>query len=93
MNRPQHIFIWIGIILLMLIAIKFESKPIWLIPAIGLIGECVYLCKDIVLPKGNIIESIKAMPLRFWILLFCIIIFIIIFLIATQEEYRGLPPT
>jgi len=81
MNKSQHIFVFVGIILLMIIAITFESKLIWLFPAIGLIAECVYLLKDI---------SFEGKPpLRFWILLGCIIVFVIIFLIASEEPSGG----
>jgi len=84
MNRLQHAFIWVGIVILMVVAIRFESKLIWLFPTIALISECVYLSRDMAFPKD--IESLKSMPRKFWILLLCIAVFIIIFLIATYEK-------
>ena len=46
MNKKQHFFIWVGIALLTIMAITLESKLTWLVAAMLLIAESVYLCKD-----------------------------------------------
>lgn len=46
MNKKQHSFIWIGIALVTFMAIMFDSKLMWLVAAIALIAESIYICKD-----------------------------------------------
>ena len=83
MNKQQHIFIWIGIALLTFMATVFESKLIWVIAAIALIGESVFLCKS------------KKLSTAQWILLIlAIVVFIIALLysLPPKMDFVGLPP-
>ena len=73
MNKQQHIFIWIGIAVLTYMAIIFESKFIWVISAITLIGESVLLCKSKKLSTINVMMLILA-----------IIVFVVIFFYSSQ---------
>ncbi len=46
MNKRQHFFIWAGIALITFMAILLASTLFWLIAALTLIGESIWLCKD-----------------------------------------------
>ena len=85
MNKQQHIFIWIGIALLTFMAITFDSKLIWVIAAIALIGESVFLCRS------------KELSTAHWILLILAIVIFLIALISSlprrkRRELLRLPP-
>ena len=80
MNKQQHIFIWIGIALLVFMAIVFESNVLWVISSIALIGELVFIC------KGNKLYAWH------WVLLFlAIVVFIIVFLFSLPESNKWSP--
>ena len=67
MNKAQHIFIWVGIGLLTFMAISFDSTLTWLIAALALIAESIYLCKNL---SGK----------KIVLLILAILIFVIIFI-------------
>jgi len=46
LNKMQHFFIWIGIVLFTFMAIAIDSTLFWLVATVGLISESVWLCKD-----------------------------------------------
>ena len=45
MNTKQHILIYVGITLITFMAIVTDSTLFWLVAAVALIGESVWLCK------------------------------------------------
>ena len=74
MNKQQHMFIWIGIALLIFVAVVFESKFIWVISAIALIGESVLVCKS------------KEPSTGHWILLLLAILFFVFVLLSSLPK-------
>ncbi len=73
MNKQQHFFIWTGIALITFMAILLASTLFWLIAALALIGECVWLCKD------------KSLSDNKRILLFLsILVFVILFICSSD---------
>lgn len=46
MNTKQHILIYVGITLITFMAIVTDSTLFWLVAAVALIGESVWLCQD-----------------------------------------------
>ena len=79
MNKFQHIFIYLGIALLTFMAIALDSTLFWLVAAIGLIAESVWLCKD------------KSLSDNKFFLLFLSILFFIILFIYSPKIKRELP--
>ncbi len=84
MNKQQHIFVWIGIALLVFMAIVFGSKLIWVVAVVTLIGESVFICKSNKLSKGQ------------WALLILAIVVFLIALVSSlppkYEPATGLAP-
>ena len=76
MNKQQHIFIWIGISLLTFMAIAFDSKLVWVVAAIALIGECVFICKS------------KQLSTAHWILLISAIVMFLIALLSSLPRQK-----
>ena len=77
MNKQQHIFIWIGIALLTFMAVVFESKFIWVISAIALMSESVFVCK-----------SKKLSTAQYILLLLAIIVFVLVFLLSLPRSNK-----
>ena len=77
MNKQQHVFVWTGIALITFMAIVFESKLIWVIAAIALTAESVYLC------KGKELSSRKLV-----LLVLAIIIFFIALTITVSSQHK-----
>ena len=77
MNKQQHIFIWIGIALLVFMAIVFRSNVLWVISSIALIAESVLLC------KGKKLSAIDLM-----MLVLAIVVFVVIFLASLPKSNK-----
>lgn len=71
MNKKQHFFVWIGIALITFMAIIFDSKLMWLVAAIGLITESIYICKD---------EHLSFWDRKVTLLWLSILLFLILFI-------------
>jgi len=76
MNTKQHILIYVGITLITFMAIVTDSTLFWLVAAVALIGESVWLC------KGDRPLSGRK------IVLLCLSIFIFVILFLRSDEIR-----
>lgn len=78
MNIAQHFFIYIGVILITFMAIMLDSTLLWLVAAISLIGESIWICKN------------KSLDFRIIFLLFLFIIVFVILFLNSYEIRKGI---
>jgi len=76
MNTKQHILIYVGITLITFMAIVTDSNLFWLVAAVALIGESIWLCK-----------SDRPLSVREKSLL-CLSIFVFVILVLCSGEIR-----
>ncbi len=81
MNTKQHLFIYIGIMLITFMAIMLDSTFFWLVAAVALISESVWQCKY---------EPLSYKKLT--ILCLSILIFIILFIYSDEIKQEIDPP-
>ena len=77
MNIKQHFFIYVGIMLITFMAIMIDSTLLWLVAAMVLISESVWLCKN---------KSIESRELFF--LCLSIVIFVILFISSHEIKNK-----
>lgn len=89
MNTQQHILIYVGITLITFMAIVTDSTLFWLVAAVALIGESVWLCKN------SSKASVQLWDVNFrvlFLLFLSIIVFVVLFLCSGEirEEIGNL---